>query len=231
VSSSLRRGALAAVLAVTLVPLAAACGTGDDPQTLEVKPDSVATTVGDVAIQNAYIITEPKGTGPAAVSARVFNNGTSAQQLTAIAVQGASSPVTLTGPDGKSGPLTIPAGGSVTLGGKGNPSATLSSSQGVVVGNLQNTVFRFSSTGDVSIAPSVVPAVSYFSVYGPSVTATPSVGTSASGAPSGSPSGAPSGSASANPSSSATAGKAAKTTKPAKPGTSKAPVASSSPKA
>lgn len=232
-SRSLRRGALAAVLVVSIAPLAAACGTGSDPQTLEVKPDSVATTVGSVAIQNAFIITEPKGTGPAAVSARVFNNGASAQKLTAIAVEGATSPVRLMGADGKAGPLTIPAGGSVTLGGKGNPSATLADSQGVVDGNFQTTVFRFSGSGDVSISPSVVPAVRYFAAYGPSVVATPSATGTASGAPSTLPSGSTSGSPATGGTGKVTGAKAGTTGatgKAATPGGSKAPVASTTPK-
>ncbi len=225
-SRSLRRGALAAVLAVTIAPLAAACGTGDDPQTLEVKPDSVATTVGDVQIQNAFIVTEPKGTGAAAITARVFNNSTSAQRLTAIAVQGVRGPVTLTAADGKTGPLTIPAGGAVTLGGKGNPSAVMADSTGVSLGGFQNTVFEFSGTGEVSIAPSVVPAVQYFSAYGPGVQATPSPtgpGASTSGAPSANPSGSVSPSGSGSPS--------APGGTPGKATGSQAPVASGTPKA
>ncbi len=235
-SRSLRRGALAAVLAVTIAPLAAACGAGSDPQTLEVKPDSVATTVGDVEILNAFIITEPQGaTGPAAITARVFNNGTTAQQLTGISVQGASAPVTLTAANGKTGPLTIPAGGSVTLGGSGNPTAELTNSQGVTAGNFQNTVFAFSRTGQVHIAPSVVPAERYFKTYGPGVQVSPS----ASGAPSANPSGSasPSGLPSASPTTSAKPGAAHSTGptgtvgKKGKTGAANKPVASSTPKA
>jgi hypothetical protein len=236
VSSSLRRGALAAVLVVTIAPLAAACGTGSDPQTMEVKPDSVATSVGDVEIQNAFILTEPQGAGagsPAAVTARVFNNGSTAQQLTSISIQGVSTPVTLTSADGSSGPLTIPAHGSITLGGQGNPSAQLPDSSGVVDGDFQNTVFDFSRTGQVAIAPSVVPAERYFSSYGPSITATPAAG--ATGLPSANPSGsaATTGLASTGPSSSASAASTGKTgtTTAKKSGATDKPVASSSPKA
>jgi hypothetical protein len=239
VSSSLRRGALAAVLAVTIVPLAAACGTGSDPQTLEIKPDSVATSVGDVSIQNAYIVTEPQGagSGPAAITARVFNNGDAAQTLDSISVQGASGQVTIAKADGASGPLTIPAHGSVTLGGKGNPSAQLADSTGVVDGDFQNTVFDFSRTGQVAIAPSVVPAKQFFSSYGPTAPASPSPtggaafpSTSASGSPSGSPVGLASGSPSA--STGAKTGTTTGTTTGAKKsGAPNQPVASTTPKA
>lgn len=204
-SRSLRRGALAAVLALSVLPFAAACGAGNDAQTLQVKPNAIATSVDDLQIQNANLITEPNGKGPATVTARVFNNGTKAQQLTSITIDGVAAPVKLTSADGKPGPLTIPPGGAITLGGAGNPSAVVSDSTGLVPGNLQKTTFTFSSAGQVALSPIVVPAVHYFQAYGPSVQATPapSGSASASGAPSGSPSGAPStapsGSASAKP--------------------------------
>ncbi len=223
-SRSLRRGALAAVLAITIAPLAAACGAGSSPQTLEIKPDSVAASVGSIQIENAFIVTEPKGGGPAAITARVFNNGSTAQQLTSITVHGATSPVKLTGRDGTPGPVTIPGGSAITLGGKGNPSAELASDGGIVAGDFQHTVFDFSHTGQVSLSPSVVPAARYFQPFGPIVMASPSASASApaagaSGAPAPSASGAPSASAS-------TAGTAAK----AKTGTAHKPASSTSPK-
>lgn len=227
-SRSLRRGALAAVAALSIAPLAAACGAGQDPQTLEVKPDSVATTVGAIEIQNAFIITEPSGSGAAVVTGRVFNNSMSAQQLTSVTVQGATGQVKLTGADGKAGPITIPANGSVTLGGKGNPVAELSDSKGVALGSFQRTVFDFSSTGQVAIDPSVVPAERYFAPFGPGADVSPSVSAPPSVVPSDTPS-APASNAAAAPSASTAAKPGAKG---AKSGTqSKAPAASTSPKA
>jgi hypothetical protein len=173
VSRSLRRGALAAVLALSVVPLATACGAGSDAQTLQVQPDVVSTSVGDIQVQDANIITEPNGTGPATVTARVFNNGTQAQQLNSITIDGVSAPVKLTGADGKTGPLTIPANGAISIGGAGNPSALLDNSNGLVHGSFQKTVFTFSSTGQVTLSPAVVPAMHYFQGYGPGIEVTP----------------------------------------------------------
>ena len=223
-SRSLRRGALAAVATLSIAPLAAACGAGQDPQTLEVKPDSVATTVGAIEIQNAFIITEPSGSGAAVVTGRVFNNSESAQQLTSVTVRGAAAQVKLTGADGKAGPITIPANGSVTLGGKGNPVAELSDSQGITLGSFQTTVFDFSSTGQVDIDPSVVPAEHYFASFGPGVDASPSVSAPPSVVPSGTPSAAASNAAAkaGSKSTKATAQSGAK---------SEAPATSTSPKA
>ncbi|MPY61511.1 copper chaperone PCu(A)C [Streptomyces spongiae] len=201
-SSSLRRGALAAAAIAFSIASLAACGAGNNAQTLEVKPDNAATAVGDIKVQNAIVVTQPdlESTGPAVVSATVFNNGRTAQTLDSITVDGAGESVELTPAKGK-GKLTIPAHGSVVIGGKGNASAVLSSTpEAVKDGNAQKVTFAFSSTGDVSLRAFVVPAESYFEKWGPSKipqgpSQSPSPSESAK-TPSGSPSGSPSGTAS-----------------------------------
>ncbi|MGX5188927.1 copper chaperone PCu(A)C [Streptomyces avermitilis] len=196
-SSSLRRGALAAAAIAFSIASLAACGAGNNAQTLEVKPDNAATSVGDIMVQNALVITQPdpKATGPAVVSATLFNNGRTAQTLDSISVEGDGT-AELTPAKGK-GKVTVPAGGSVVLGGKGNASAALASpGADVKTGNAQKVTFSFSKTGDVSLRAFVVPAESYFSKWGPSqIPAAP--GATASGtatattSPSGSASGTP----------------------------------------
>ncbi|MXM67559.1 copper chaperone PCu(A)C [Streptomyces sp. HUCO-GS316] len=202
-SSSLRRGALAAsAIAFSIAPLSA-CAAGSNAQTLEVKPDNAATTVGDIKIQNAVVITQPDAasTGPAVVSATLFNTGTSDQTLDAISVEGDGS-AEITPAEGK-GKLTIPAGGYVVLGGKGNASAALADpGEEVADGNAQKVTFTFSRTGDVSLQAFVVPAESYFSTWGPTeIPGTPAAGSS----PSATTSEEPSGDASAAESASASA--------------------------
>jgi hypothetical protein len=169
VSSSLRRGALAAAaIAFSLLPLTA-CGAGNNAQTLEIKPDNAATTVGDIKIQNAVVITQPdlESTGPAAISATVFNGGSSAQTLESIRVDGTGKTAELKPAKGKD--LTVPAGGSLIIGGKDNAAATLPSSREAVQdGDAQKITFTFSKTGDVSLKAFVVPAEHYFAEWGPS---------------------------------------------------------------
>jgi len=173
VSRSYRSGALAAVLALSIAPLAA-CGAGMDAQTQQVKPDTVMAASDNISVQNAVIITDPAQAGPAAITARIFNNGQSAQQLTAISVPALNQPVQLTDTNGKTGSLTIPAGGTIALGGPGNPTAIVQNSQSVIKdGNVQNVVFTFSSAGQISLAPTVVPALHYFQGYGPASSAMP----------------------------------------------------------
>lgn len=218
-SSSLRRGALAAsVIALSIASLAA-CGSGNDAQTLQIKPDNAATSVGDIKIQNALVITQPdrESTGPAAISATLFNTGDTPQTLDAIKVAGGGKTAEIK-PASGNGKLTIPAHSSVVLGGKGNAAAMLPSGREAVQdGNVQKMVFTFSKTGDVTLPAFVVPATSYFSDWGPSnvpsapASPPPSASQKPSGSPSGSPSSSPkpSQSASGNPTSQASASQSA----------------------
>ncbi|MGW5369873.1 DUF461 domain-containing protein [Streptomyces sp. NPDC004009] len=168
-SSSLRRGALGAAAIAFSVASLAACGSGNDAQTLQIKPDNAATSVGSIKVQNATVITQPDltSTGPAVVSATIFNTGKTAETLQSIALPGTGKTATLHPAKGQS--LTIPPMGSLILGGKDNASAVLQSSREAVRdGNAQKITFTFDKTGDVSLRAFVVPATSYFSGWGPS---------------------------------------------------------------
>ncbi|GAA2707098.1 MULTISPECIES: DUF461 domain-containing protein [Streptomyces] len=168
-SSSLRRGALAASALVLSIASLSACAAGNDAQTLEVKPDNAATSVGDIKLQNINVITQPNQdtTGPAVITGQIFNNGRKDQTLRSIKLPGKDVTVKLTSAKG-SGDVVVPAGGSVLLGGKGNASAVLPKGrEGIKDGASQPLTFNLSSTGDVKIAAFVVPATSYFKEWGP----------------------------------------------------------------
>ncbi|WP_333740060.1 DUF461 domain-containing protein [Streptomyces sp. IBSBF 2806] len=219
-SSSLRRGALAASAIAFSIASLAACGAGNDSQTLEVKPDNAAAHVGKIKLQNVVVITQPdlQSTGPAVISATVFNASDDPQTLESVTVDGTGKSAQLKPAKGK-GKLTVPAHGSVVIGGPNNASAVLPNSREAVQdGDAQKVTFTFSETGAVSLRAYVVPAEGYFSSWGPSslpsVSAKPSPSPSGSASPSGnaspsgaaSGSGAPSGKASPNASASASAG-------------------------
>lgn len=163
---SFRRGALAAaVVALSVAPLAA-CGAGYKAETQEVQPDSQATTKGDIQVQNAFVLTQPNG--PATVTARLFNNGTSDQTLDRVKLSTGQT-AQLTDPAGSgTNTITVPAHGSVLLGGKGNPAAVLSgATESLRNGDMQGTTFTFSGAGDVSLPVNVMPAAGYLEPYGP----------------------------------------------------------------
>ncbi|MCX5200383.1 copper chaperone PCu(A)C [Streptomyces sp. NBC_00237] len=205
-SRSLRRGTLAATaLAFSIVTLAA-CGAGNDAQTLQVKPDNAAISVdnGKIKIQNAIVITQPReeakghavGEGPAVVAATVFNNGDKPQTLDSVKLGDSSATVKLTpakDDKGGKGTITVPAGGSVIIGGKGNASAVVENGREAAKnGNAQPVTFSFSETGDVTLRAFVVPAVGHFEGFGPDkVPATPAATTSPTGSPTGSATGTP----------------------------------------
>ncbi|NGO14948.1 copper chaperone PCu(A)C [Streptomyces sp. HC44] len=195
-SSSLRRGALAAAAIAFSIASLSACAAGNNAQSLEIRPDNAATSTGDIQIQNAVVITQPdpESPGPAAVSATLFNNGNADETLESIIVEGIEQPVTLKPAKG-SGPVTVPADGSVVLGGKGNASAVLASSvEALEDGDAQPVTFTFSRTGDVELRAFVVPAEGYYSQWGPSETPrAPGSEGSRSPSPTRSPSETPSG--------------------------------------
>ncbi|MEU3461661.1 DUF461 domain-containing protein [Streptomyces sp. NPDC006733] len=214
-SSSLRRGVLAAALALSIAPLAA-CGAGNDAQTHEVRPDNAAITVGDIQVQNAVILTQKAGSGPASVSARIFNNGNGDQTLQSLKV-GDALTAALAGASGAK-TVVVPAHGTVLLGGAGNASATLpSSGEAFKDGDFQRVTLTFSSTGEVALDASVLPAAGYYKQYGatpspagepsdkatPTATGTPENGASATPTGTGTPkptgSGTPNGSGTPSP--------------------------------
>ncbi|MGW6461115.1 hypothetical protein ACWF94_35185 [Streptomyces sp. NPDC055078] len=165
----LRRGALAVTAAALSFAVLTGCGAGNNAQSLEVKPDTAAATVDTITVQNANVITQPKegAAGPAAVSATVFNSGTERQTIDSITLTGGVGTVKLAPAKG-SGPVSVPAGGSIVIGGKGNASATIVDGQALTknIGGVQETVFRFSDTGDVKLNAFVMPASGDFKDFG-----------------------------------------------------------------
>ncbi|MGW7201327.1 DUF461 domain-containing protein [Streptomyces chryseus] len=209
-SRSLRRGALAATAIVFSIASLAACGAGNDAQTLGVRPDNAATAVDDVKIQNATIVTQPKldAEGPAVVTGMVFNNGSKAEKLEAITLPGTSAKVKLKPAKG-SGPLTVPAGGSLLLGGEGNASAVIENGREAAKdGDAQPVRFELSETGTVELRAFVVPATHYFKDVGPTELPKPAQtpSGSATATPSGTPTGSATGEAGATASTSQSAG-------------------------
>ncbi|MDQ0794862.1 DUF461 domain-containing protein [Streptomyces sp. B1I3] len=174
-SRSLRHGALAATALVFSIASLSACSAGNDAQTLQVRPDNAATAVDNIKIQNANIITQPghETEGPAVVNATLFNEGPKAEVLEAVKLPGTNATVELHAAEGK-GPIKVPAGGRVILGGKGNASAVIGNGrQAGSDGNVQSVVFTFSETGDVGLGALIVPASGFFEGFGPSTLPSP----------------------------------------------------------
>ncbi|WP_030590478.1 hypothetical protein [Streptomyces anulatus] len=169
-SRSLRHGALAATATVLSIVSLSACAAGNNAETLKVRPDNPATTVGDIKIQNVNVITQPDGgaDGPAVVAATLFNDGTEREVLEAVTLPGSDVEVKLQAAEGE-GPIVVPAGGQVIIGGKGNAAAVIENSgEAARNGDVQQVVFKLSRTGDVGLGASVFPAEGFFKDFGPS---------------------------------------------------------------
>ncbi len=169
-SRSLRHGALAATATLFSIVSLSACAAGNNAETLKVRPDNPATTVGNIKVQNANVITLPEGgaDGPAVVAATLFNDGTEREVLEAITLPGSNVEVKLQAAGGK-GPIVVPAGGQVIIGGKGNAAAVIENSgEAARNGDVQQVVFKLSLTGDVGLGASVFPAEGFFKDFGPS---------------------------------------------------------------
>ncbi|MBQ0986666.1 DUF461 domain-containing protein [Streptomyces sp. F63] len=178
-SRSLRRGILAATTVAISLLTVSACGAGNEAGTNQVSPDNASASVGKIKIQNVNVITQAEGSeGPAVVSAKIFNTGGTAQTLESVTVSRQDVKAELSPAKG-SGPVTVPAHGSVILSGKGNAAAELESPE-VEEGGVTPVVFTLSGTGDIKVDAVVMPADGYFERFGPSAqptqspTATPS---------------------------------------------------------
>ncbi|GAA2231917.1 hypothetical protein GCM10010430_10370 [Kitasatospora cystarginea] len=224
-SRSLRRGAIAALVLAAIVPLSA-CAAGNTPDTLEIKPDSAATSLGEhLKLNNIVVVTKADAigdqTGPANVSVNIANNGTTPETLQSITV-GEGSAATFT--DVKGAPVTeivIPAGGAVLVGGQGQPAAHVASAK-VTVGGFAPVSFAFAKSGKVTAQAQVSPATGLFASYGPTVAPAPVTPTTSAPATASAPA-----SATASPSGAATAPASGAATAPA--GTTPSGAASGTP--
>lgn len=155
-SSSIRRGTLAATALALSLAVLTACGAGNNAETLKINPDNARVTAGDIRVQNAVVITPPEDTvGPAAVSARIFNNGDRDQTLDRLTLADSGEELVLAGENGRGG-VVVPAGGAVMLGGEGNASAVLPDGHDAGHGATKKLSFEFSEEGEVRLAAFVV---------------------------------------------------------------------------
>ncbi|MFC7218703.1 DUF461 domain-containing protein [Streptomyces polyrhachis] len=179
----LRRGPVtAAAGALLALPLAlTGCAAGTGAETGKIRPDNAAVTVSGLKVQNGLVITSTGGDGPAVVSARIFNTGNGPRTLERITLPGTDLTVELRDAGGKAAPVTVPAYGSVLLGGKGNPSASVAdSAEGFQDGAVQKVVFDFDKAGAVSLEAMVTPAEGTYREFGPSAPASSSASPSPS---------------------------------------------------
>ncbi|MFF7249551.1 hypothetical protein ACFZBU_37270 [Embleya sp. NPDC008237] len=176
-SRSLRRGALAATVAVVL-PLAAGCASGKDAETNEIKPDTANTAFGSLKIQNVQLVTSDPGKNLVALGGALFNEGTKPETITKVTVDGAGQAL--------GGPLTIPAGGAVYMVDPPKEVAANSplgkaylgplvfpDAAKVEAGSFRRVTFVFGTAGETSLDVSVHSPTSYYAQLKPTPAFTP----------------------------------------------------------
>jgi hypothetical protein len=180
VSRSLRRGSIAAIAAIAIASLSS-CAAGNTPDTLQIKPDNAAATIGtNLRLNNIVVVTgvgtSGDYTGPANVVVNISNTADTAAELQSITVGTSSA----TFADAAGAPLSsivVPAGGSVVIGGQGNPSASLAAAS-VHIGGFAPTTFTFKDGQKVDAQAGVSPdsgenGRGLYKGFGPTPTAVP----------------------------------------------------------
>ncbi|MFI9157018.1 DUF461 domain-containing protein [Kitasatospora aureofaciens] len=203
-SRSLRRGSIAAIAAIAIASLSS-CAASTTPDTLQIKPDNAAATLGtNLRLNNIVLVTgvgtSGDYTGPANMVVNISNTAGTPAELQSITVGSA----TATFADAAGAPqssIVVPPGGSVVLGGQGNPSASFSSAS-VHVGGFATATFAFKDGQKVDaqagvspdsgengrglykgFGPTPTPTVTPTPAAAPTKAATPSAGATATGTP------------------------------------------------
>lgn len=190
-SRSLRRGAVAAVIAVAIAPVLAACSAGSSAATLQVKPNAAATSVngGQLKLNGVAIVADANGNAPASVIASIANNEQQAENLVSVTVGTTAASLT--------GPTAIPSGSALSLGTPG-ANATLATvpSLDQPAGANEPITFVFANGGSVTLSAQIQTGTGEYAPYAP---ATPTPTTVPSVVPTGAALPTASGSAAAHP--------------------------------
>ncbi|MFJ9775264.1 DUF461 domain-containing protein [Kitasatospora sp. NPDC101157] len=174
-SRSLRRGSIAAIAAIAIASLSS-CAASTTPDTLQIKPDNAAATLGtNIRLNNIVLVTgvgtSGDYTGAANVVVNISNTAGTPAELQSITVGNAAA----TFSDAAGAPLSsivVPAGGSVILGGQGNPSALINSVS-VHIGGFATTTFAFKDGQKVDAQAAVSPDSGIYKGFGPTPAPTP----------------------------------------------------------
>lgn len=163
------RKALAAALLVIAPALAlGGCAAGNEAETLKIAPDTPATTLGALKVQNVVLLTDPAGRGgPIAVTGSIFNGGGAPDQLQQIFVNELPLPAVFT-PTPQRPEMRIFPRDTLQLGGPGNATAVVPNQADLVTaGQSRRVTFRFAREGEVTMWVTVLPAIDFYTGFGP----------------------------------------------------------------
>lgn len=156
------RAAKAFAVCIVAVLPTAACYQGFDNTVNSQGPSGNGTDflVGDIAVQNATLVTGPAGqSGVASLVLTMVNAGELPDALSAIRTQPASRSSLRT-------PIPVASGTAVQVGGEASDQIVLTGLD-VAAGSYAEVTFRFERAGSQTRQLAVVPAVGYYAGYGP----------------------------------------------------------------
>lgn len=172
-AAPLRGRRLAAAAGVLLaVPLAAGCAAGFDATTSQVKPDAASGQVGDVKVDNVWVVVD-QNTGNAEIVGTVTNTGSATDTLTGVTAT--STPAKIAGTEANTAStgitvgadsVSVPAGESVGFGNSGSPELELANAS-FKPGLLSQVTFTFAQAGSVTVTAEIQTNTGLFTEYDP----------------------------------------------------------------
>lgn len=162
------RRTLAAALLVAATIALTGCGAGKKAETLEIRPDTPATTLGSLKIQNVVLLTGPLGGGgPLAVTGSIYNGGGAPDRIQRISVNELPVPAEIT-PSPAHPEMRVLPRQTLQIGGPGNTTAVVPNAADLVrSGDSRRVTFLFAREGEVTLWVPVLPANRYYTGFGP----------------------------------------------------------------
>ena len=160
------RTRVSAALAVSLLAVlpTAGCYQGANGTVNSQGPTGNGTDVkvGTLQAQNTTLVADATGSGTAALVMTIVNDGESADALVAAALDSGATGAT-------EGPVAVPAGAAVRLGGPGGEPAIAFSGITQTAGTYAEVTLSFRDAGSTTLPVAIVPAVGYYADYAPTL--------------------------------------------------------------
>lgn len=156
------RAAVALAVSVLAVLPTAGCYQGFEGTVNTQGPTGNGTDflVGsDIKVQDATLVTDPEGSGAAALVLTIINEGELPDALVKVSTEPATT-------SSQKSPIAVKSGASVQVGGAAQDQVVLSGLT-VDAGSYATVTFSFERAGSETRSVAVVPAVGYYEGYGP----------------------------------------------------------------
>lgn len=160
------RTRVSAALAVSLLAVlpTAGCYQGFDGTVNSQGPTGNGTDVelGTLQVQNTTLVADASGSGTAALVMTIVNDGQAADALVAASIDQVGSGAT-------EGPVVVPAGAAVRVGGPGGEPAIAFTGITQPAGTYAEVTLTFRDAGSTTAPIAIVPGTGYYADYAPTL--------------------------------------------------------------